>query len=154
LEKDQLEYLADSQTRQIADLQGEIERLRDWSSGSDANGEANVALSSLVRIVGDSTASTRQRLRAAAAVFANEVLDAGILDFVKRFLESVCVNAEIATDYQVEAAALLRRYQAPRVVSEVVRPIYRTDDLPEVEYEPLSVVVARQRERADRILAL
>ena len=64
------------------------------------------------------------------------------------------MNAEIATDYQVEAAALLRRYQAPRVVSEVVRPTYRTDDLPEVEYEPLSVVVARQRERADRILAL
>src|SRR5215472_16967484 len=47
LEKDRLEYLAGSQTQQIEELQGEVERLRDWSSGSNANGEANVALSSL-----------------------------------------------------------------------------------------------------------
>jgi hypothetical protein len=66
LEKDRLEYLVDSQTQQIEGLQGEVERLLDWSSG-DANG-ANVALSSLVRIVGEGTASTRQRIRAAAAV--------------------------------------------------------------------------------------
>jgi hypothetical protein len=68
MDKDQLESLVNSQTVQIGELQSEVECLRDWSSGSNANGEANVALSSLVRIVGDSTASTRQRLKAAAAV--------------------------------------------------------------------------------------
>src|SRR5262249_4327498 len=62
LEKDQLEHLVGSQTLQIEELQGEVERLRDWSSGGDANGEANVALSSLVRIVGDSAITARQRL--------------------------------------------------------------------------------------------
>ena len=154
LEKDQLKYLAHAQTRQIADLQGEVERLRDWSSGSDANGAANVALSSLVRIVGDSAVSPRQRLRAAAAVLAYEVLDAGVLDFVKRFLESLCADPEIATDYRIEAGALLRRYEAPRVAPEVVRPTYRTNDSAEAEdYEPLSVVIARRRAHCDALTA-
>jgi len=70
LEKDQLEYLVDSQTQQIEELQGEVERLRDWSTGNGANGDANIALSSLVRIVGDSDASTRQRIKAAAAILS------------------------------------------------------------------------------------
>jgi hypothetical protein len=152
LEKDQLEYLAHSQTRQIAELQGEVERLRDWSSGG-ANGETNVALSSLVRIVGDSAVSPRQRLRAAAAVLGYEVLDAGVLEFVKRFLESLCANAEIATDYRIEAGALLRRYEAPRVVSEIVRPTYRTDDSAAEPVEPLSVVIARRKAHCDALTA-
>jgi hypothetical protein len=87
MDKDQLGYLAGSQTRQIEELQGEVERLRDWSSGSNANG---VAVSNLAQIVSDSTtASTRQRLRAAAAVLGYKVQDAGIIEFAKRFLESL-----------------------------------------------------------------
>jgi hypothetical protein len=38
LSRDQLEYLKDSQTQRIAELQGEVERLRDWSNGGDTNG--------------------------------------------------------------------------------------------------------------------
>src|SRR5262249_6336644 len=66
LEKDRLEYLADLQAVQIEDLQGQVESLRDWSSGS-ANG---VAVSNLAQIVSNSSASTRQRLRAAAAILS------------------------------------------------------------------------------------
>jgi hypothetical protein len=123
LEKDRLEYLVDSQMRQIEGLQGELERLRDWSCGRDANG-ANIALSSLVRIVGDSTASTRQRIRAAAAILGYKTQD-DVADFVKKYLKSLCESADISTDYKIEAGELLRRHEAPRVMSESVRPSYR-----------------------------
>jgi hypothetical protein len=114
LEKDRLEYLADSRAVQIQELQSELERLRDWT-GSDASGEANVALSSLVRIVGNSTASTRQRLRAAAAVLGYKVHDNGVTEFVKRFLGSVCASTDIAVDYKIAAGELLRRHEAARI---------------------------------------
>src|SRR5262249_9946919 len=114
---------ANSQTQQIEELQGEVEQLRDWSNGSNANGEANVALSSLIRIVSDSTASTRQRIRAAAAVLGYKVHDDGVTEFVTRFLGSVCASADIAVDYKIEAGELLRKHEAPKIGSEIVRPI-------------------------------
>src|SRR5262249_55611091 len=49
LEKDRLEYLVNSQTKQIEKLQGQIECLRDWSNG----GSNGVAVSNLAKIVGD-----------------------------------------------------------------------------------------------------
>jgi hypothetical protein len=124
MDKDQLEYLAGSQAVQIEDLQGEVESLRDWSSGG-ANG---VAVSNLAQIVGDSAASTRQRLRAAAAILSYRVQSAGVTEFVKGFLESLCANVDIATDYRIEAGELLRRHEAPRVVSESIRPTYRENE--------------------------
>src|SRR5262249_16363347 len=57
LDNDRLEYLANSQTQQIEELRGEVERLRDWSNG----GVNGVAVSNLAKIVGDNTASMRQR---------------------------------------------------------------------------------------------
>jgi hypothetical protein len=124
VEKDRMQYLVESQTLQIEGLQGEVERLLDWSNGSDANG-ANVALSTLVRIVGDSASSVRQRLKAAGAVLGYRVHDDSAAEFTKRFLQSVCVDASIATDYRIEAGELLRKHEAPRVISETVRPSYR-----------------------------
>jgi len=96
LEKDRLEYVTDLQARQIGELQGEVERLRDWSSGGDANGEANVALSSVVRIVGDNAITARQRLRAASTILGYKT-DAAVTEFVRRFLESVCEAVEFIT---------------------------------------------------------
>jgi hypothetical protein len=127
LEKDWLEYLADSRAVQIQELQSELERLRDWT-GSDASGEANVALSSLVRIVGNSTASTRQRLRAAAAVLGYKVHDNGVTEFVKRFLGSVCASTDIAVDYKIAAGELLRRHEAARIIPPTERPPCREDE--------------------------
>jgi hypothetical protein len=87
LEKDRLEYLADSRAQQIGELQGEVERLRDWASGDDANG-VGVATSSLVKIVSDSAASMRQRLKAAATILGYQVQD----DAVAGFYETVFAN--------------------------------------------------------------
>lgn len=47
-----------------------------------------------------------------------------MIGFVKGFLGSVCADAEIATDYRIEAGELLRRHEAPRVTPESVRPAY------------------------------
>jgi hypothetical protein len=155
LEKDRLEYLTNSQDRQIGELQGELERLRDWSAGGDANGEANVALSSLVRIIGDSGASTRQRLRASACVLNYKVHDDAVTEFVRRYLGAVCASADTPTDYRIEAGELLRRHEAPRVMSEIVRPIYRPDNVEPAEPpEDLKALVDRQRARMERILAM
>jgi hypothetical protein len=149
---DRLEYLADSREVQIEELMSQLESLRDWSSGSNTNG---IAVSNLAQIVSDSAASTRQRLRAAAALIAYRVQDPGVIEFAKRFLESLCANADIPTDYRIEAGELLRRHEAPRVMSESVRPTYRTDDsAAEPPPEDLQSLVRRQRERCDRLLAL
>jgi hypothetical protein len=153
LEKDRLEYLTNSQDRHIGELQGELEKLRDWT-GSDAPGEANVALASLIRIVGSNDASTRQRLKASSAILSYETREGGVTAFVKRFLESLCADANsIPVDYKVEAAELLRRHEAPRVMSETVRPIYRNVE-PADPPEDLRALVERQRARMERILAM
>jgi AraC-like DNA-binding protein len=104
----------------LEELPDEVEP--DWSNGGGANG-ANVAVSSLVRIVGDSAASTRQRIRAAAAVLGYKVQDDAVTEFVKRFLESVCASVDIAADYRIEAGELLRRHEAPRITFACFRSI-------------------------------
>jgi hypothetical protein len=126
LEKDRLAHAVDSQTRRIAELQGEVDSLRDWSKGDDADG-ANVALSSLLRIVSDNTASPRQRIRAASTILSYKVQDSDAVEFTTRFLRSVCTSADIATDYRIEAGELLRKHEAPRIASESVRPSYSDD---------------------------
>jgi hypothetical protein len=126
LEKDRLEYLVDSQTQQIGELNDEVARLRDWVSSGDTNG-ATVALSSLVQIVGDNTVSPRQRIRAAAAVLSYKTQDDVVTEFVKNYLGSVCASTDVAIDYKIEAGELLRRHEAPRVTPETVRPSYDGD---------------------------
>jgi hypothetical protein len=125
-DKSELEYLVGTQTRQIGELQDKVERLLDWKGGDDVNG---VALPSLVRIVGDGSASTRQRIKAAAAVLAYKTQDTAVIEFVKRFLGSVCASADIGNvDYKIEAGELLRKHEAPRIASESVRPSYSEGD--------------------------
>jgi hypothetical protein len=145
---DRLGYLVDSQAGQIEDLQGQVEDLRDWSSGN-ANG---VAVSNLAQIVSDSTASLRQRLRAAAVVLGYKVQDTAVTEFSKRFLESLCANADIPTDYRIEAGELLRRSEDVMIRPPIERPV-RTDNVDPAEpAEDLATLVARQRARADRML--
>ena len=123
VEKDRTQYLVELQTQQIAELQDEVERLLDFTNGDGTN----VALASLVRIVGDSAATERQRIKAAGAVLGYKVPDDSAVEFTKRYLESVCTSADVATDYRIEAGELLRKHEAPRVLSEIVRPNYRED---------------------------
>jgi len=124
------------------------------SAIGSSGGVNGVAVSNLAQIVSNSAASTRQRLRAAAVVLGYKVQDAAVTEFAKRFLESLCANADIPTDYRIEAGELLRRSEDVMVRPPIER---RTDDVNSAEaevVEPLSVVVARQRARADRLLAL
>jgi hypothetical protein len=109
--------VAESRSEQIQDLRDEVESLRDW-----ANGTNGIALGSLVRIVGDSSATVRQRLRAAGAVLAYKV-DPDVSEFTKRFLESVCEDLDVLVDYRIEAGELLRKCEgAPRIMSAIERP--------------------------------
>jgi hypothetical protein len=155
LEQHRLEHIVSSQTTRIDELQGEVQRLLDWSSGANgANVAVNVAVSNLVRIVGDSTATTRQRLRAAAAVLGYKTPDDGVTEFVKRFLESAA-GADIPVDYKIEASELLRKHEAPRVMSEIVRPSYREDEKidPAEAKRQRAEVMARRREAMAQIEA-
>ena len=127
LERDQLEHTVHVQSQQVEKLQGEVERLRDWSNGDDANG-ANVALGSLLRIVSDGSASPRQRVRAASAVLGYKVHDDSAVEFVRKFLQAMCMDAGIATDYKIEAGELLRKHESPRIASESVKPNYAEGD--------------------------
>jgi hypothetical protein len=146
-----LEYLVDSQTQQIEGLQGEVERLRDWSNGSDADG-AGVAIPSLIRIITDSASTMRQKLKGAETILSYQVEDASVVEFTKKFLQSVCTSADVATDHRVEAAGLLRRCEAPRVTPDSVRPSYREAEPAEPPI-PLLELVRQRRERADRMQA-
>jgi hypothetical protein len=139
--------------RQIGELQGEVERLLNWSGGSDGNGKG-VGLSSLVRIVGDSAASTRQRIKAAAAVLGYKA-QADVSEFVRKYLRTVCESTDIATDYKIEAGELLRRHEAPRVTPDSVRPSYRDSDTVEPTEPPIPLLelVRQRRERSDRMQA-
>jgi hypothetical protein len=148
LSRDQLEYIADSRAQQIDELQDKVECLLDWSSSTDTNG-ANTALTSLIKIVGDSGASTRQRIRASAAVLGYKT-EGDIAQFAKRYLTSVCESTDIAFDYRIEAGELLRKHEAPRVVSETIKPSYR-EEAPKEPGESLRDTVARRRARADQM---
>ena len=145
---DRLEYLTDTQARQIEGLQGEVESLRDWSSG----GVNGVAVSNLAQIVGNSAASTRQRLRAAAVILGYKVQDADVTAFTKRFLESLCANADIPTDYRIEAGELLRRSEDPAIRPSIERPPARTDNNPEEPVIPLADLIAQRRAYCDRMM--
>jgi hypothetical protein len=73
-------------------------------------------------------------------------------EFVKRYLTSVCESTDVPVDYRIEAGELLRKHEAQRVMSEIIRPNYRDDDNVEA-VEPLSVVVARRRAHCDKLTA-
>jgi hypothetical protein len=98
----------------VEESQGELATPRMSNGG--------VAVSSLVEIVGDPSATLRQKLRASATVLGYRVQDAGVIEFVKRFLERLCANARISADYRVEAAEQLRRCQDPKIMPQIQRP--------------------------------
>lgn len=149
LSRDQLEYLADTRAQQVSELQGEVERLRDWSNGSDVDG-IGVAIPALIRIISDSSSTMRQRIKAASTILNYQVQDSEVTTFVRGFLESVCTNTDVATDHKLEALEQLRRHEAPRVAPETVRPAYDDNDNAEPPI-PLKELVRQRRERADRM---
>jgi hypothetical protein len=150
LERDRLEHVVSLQTTQIEELQGENRRLLDGIAGD------NVAVSALVRIVADGAVATPRRIRAAAAVLGYKVSDASIIEFVRRFLESVCAAPDTHVDHKIEAGELLRKHEAPRVMSEIVRPSYREDEKidPAEERRQRAEMIARRIAHLERQSAL
>jgi hypothetical protein len=109
----------------------------------------NTALASLLRIVADSGASVRQRIRASAAVLGYKT-EGDIANFAKKYLTSVCESTDVAIDYKIEASELLRKHEAPRIVSETIKPSYREAE-PKEPPEPLMQLVARRKARQERM---
>jgi hypothetical protein len=138
LDRDRLEHVVSLQTAQIEELQGENQRLLDGIAGD------NVAISALVRIVADGAVATPRRIRAAAAVLGYKVSDASIIEFVRRFLETVCASPDTHVDHKIEAGELLRKHEAPRIMSEIIRPSYREEE---------KVDPAEERKRRDEVMA-
>jgi hypothetical protein len=147
-QNDRLEFVAGSRLEQIDQLRDQLDDLRDWASGTNG-----VALGSLVRIVGDSSATVRQRLRAAGAVLAYKV-DPDVSAFTKRFLESVCENVDVLVDYRIEAGELLRKIEgAPRIMASIERidPAPVPDVDPEKEREEREAEFLRKKEHCNRL---
>ena len=101
LERDQLEHTVNLQNERIGELEEKIEYLRDWSSGDD--NETGVAIPSLIKIITDRASTVRQRLKAAETILNYRVSDSGVVEFTKKFLQSTCMDAEVAADHRCEA---------------------------------------------------
>jgi hypothetical protein len=128
-EQTRLEYLVDTQAGEIQELRDEVETLRSWASGGNG-----VAVSNLVQIVGDSSASPRQRLRAASVILGYRVQDPAVREFTKAFLETLSGSAD-NLDYRIEASELLRRAEDVKLSPAIERPDYtpaRTDTPAEI----------------------
>jgi hypothetical protein len=106
-------------------------------------------------IMSDLTAPLRKRLAAAEGLLAYKTPQ-DVAESAKVFLASIFTDPEQNIDHRLAATSALRRSEDVRIVPAIERPPARTDDSAKAEevVEPLSVVVARQRERADRLLAL
>jgi hypothetical protein len=144
---DRLEYVVNSKVEQIEDLKDQVESLRDWG-----NGNSGIAIASLTKIVSNNDATTRQRLRSAATILSYRVEDDEVTKFTKGFLEALCANADIPADYRIEAAEILRRQEAPKVLSETVRPRYNEQPA-EPPPIPLRELVEIRRAYCDRVAA-
>jgi hypothetical protein len=140
-ENDRLDFVAESRLERIDQLQDRLDILRDWVGG--ANG---VAVEHLIKIVADSSTTPRQKLRAAGVVLGYKV-DPQIAEFVKAFLEHLCMSPDTPTDYKIEAGEILRKAEgSPRIAPAVERPAPPVRDAdPVAEAEERRIVAERRR---------
>jgi hypothetical protein len=105
--RDEVEQFGVKWTEELPDISGN-------------NGGA--ALLALVGIIADNRHTPRQRLKASATVLGYKTQDPGIIDFVKRFLEHLCV-ADISADHRIWASELLRQSGGDaRILPQILRP--------------------------------
>jgi hypothetical protein len=134
MERDQLQHVLGMKEERIGELERQIEGIADNGS---------VAVSSLVRIVGDASVAVRRRLKAAAAILGFKVDDESIVAFAVNYLESVCTSSDAHIDHKIEAGRLLQQFQNPRIAQPVERPTVRTEEIDPAE-------ARRQREETFR----
>jgi hypothetical protein len=137
----------------IEKLEARNRQLHDSRKTIAAGEAAGPAISTLVAIMLDPSVTIRGRLQAAENLLAYKTPQ-DVTESAKLFLASVFTDPEQNIDHRLAATTALRRSEDVRIMPPIERPV-RTDNVePEEPPEPLQDVVARQRARADRLLAL
>jgi hypothetical protein len=150
IERHQFEHVLEMRAERIERL----ERLNDSRKAIAAGEAAGPAIGALVAIMSDSNVSTRRRLQAAEGLLAYKT-PPDVAESAKLFLASIFTDPEQKIDDRLAATTALRRSEDTRIMPPIERPPVRPDNVEPLEViEPLSVVLARQRERCDRLLSL
>ena len=101
----------------------------------------------------DPAVSIRGRLQAAENLLAYKTPQ-DVAESAKLFLASIFTDPEQNIDHRLAATTALRRSEDVRIMPPIERPV-RIDNVDPAEpAEDLAALVARQRARADRMLAL
>jgi hypothetical protein len=155
LERHQFEHVLETRAERIEQLEKRNRQLHASRKAIAAGEAAGPAIGALVEIMSDSKVSVRGRLQAAENLLAFKS-PPDVAESAKRFLASIFTDPEQAIDHRLAATTALRRAEDTRIMPPIERPLARPDDSAKAEkpYEPLAVVVARQRARLDRLLAL
>jgi hypothetical protein len=124
LERDQLQHVLDMKEERIVELERQIVGIAD--SGS-------VAVSALVRVIGDVSVTARRKLRAASAILSFKVEDESVTAFAVNYLETICASSDAHIDHKIEAGRLLQQFQNPRVAQRTEYLSARPDPEPDPE---------------------
>jgi hypothetical protein len=158
---DQLEYIMALQTERIEaqlvkidDLQAELGRLVAWiADGSPASNGS--AIQALVEIMRDASVTLRRRLRAAENILSHKAPEA-IVELCKAFLTSVFLDPDTDIDVKLEATALMRKLEGPKVMPGIERIVPPRDEdqiTPEEWRRRAAELMERRREHIDRVAA-
>jgi hypothetical protein len=100
----------------------------------------------------DANISIRKRIQASEVLLGFKT-PPDVAEAAKRFLAAVFMNPEENIDHRLAATTALRRSEDVRIVPAIERPPPARSDDPEPP-EDLQALVARQRARMERLLAL
>jgi hypothetical protein len=155
IERHQFEHVLEMRAERIEQLEKRNRQLHASRKAIAAGEAAGPAIGALVAIMSDFNVPIRGRLQAAANLLEFKS-PPDVAESAKRFLASIFTDPEQNIDHRLAATTALRRAEDVRIMPPIERPPVRTDDSAKAEepYEPLAVVVERQRARMNRILAL
>jgi hypothetical protein len=115
---------------------------------------AGTVIGSLVEIMLDPAHSTRARLQAADNLLQYKT-PPDVAESAKLFLASIFTDPEQNIDHRLAPTAALRRSEDVRIMPPIERPVRTDDNVESAEpVEDLATLVARQRARMERLLAL
>jgi hypothetical protein len=152
----EFEHVLTMKAQRIERLEKRNRQLHDLRKAIAAGEAAGPVIGTLVGIMLDPTHSTRAPLQAADGLLQYKT-PPDVAESAKLFLASIFTDPEQNIDHRLAATTALRRSEDVRIVPPIERPV-RTDDADAAKAEapsrPLSEVVAEQRARCDRLLAL